>query len=67
MRSLTEIRFDIARAWSKWKGPEPVGETPYPMAPDLAKMTALLAINEAFNDIRDLLDELEEQCSSFMD
>jgi len=64
MRSLTEIRFAIATAWSKWGGPEPQGEMPYGTPPDAAKLTARIALNEAFNDIRDLLDDLEEQCSS---
>ena len=63
MRSLTDIRFAITTAWSKWNGP-PGEDTPYPAPPDTAKLTARLALNEAFNDIRDLLDDLEEQCSS---
>ena len=66
MRSLTDIRRRITTAWSKWNGP-PGDNTPYPMPPDVAKLTARLALNEAFNDIRDLLDDLEEQCSSSME
>lgn len=68
MRSLAEIRFEINTVRSKWEGPDPSDENAmYPQPLDLPKMTAMLAINEAFNEIRDLLDDLEAQCSSFME